>query len=186
MEQLLTWAANYSMPVLILLAIGSAFTFVFQKIVEKAVEAQFDRRTKRIELLLEKRSNFEEKVLLDQYKTVADLQTKLSRVGADLRRARGGVNVKGLYKDNEILPLSAIFLELEAKQFLLRKEFHTLLLQEANNLLKFANTKAQEEASTLMLEYQQLNDEFHAEMNDWFGVDRICWFTLEGSNNSGD
>jgi hypothetical protein len=85
-----------------LLACGAVLVFVFRYIVEKAVEAEFDKRNKRIELLLTRRSNFEEKVLLDQYETVTKLQLALGKIGADLNRVRSGIEIEGLMKGKDI------------------------------------------------------------------------------------
>ncbi len=73
-DEILKWAGQYSAPVVILLAFGAALIFVFQQVVKKVVETEFDKRNKRLELLLQRRSNFEEKVLLDQYETATKLQ----------------------------------------------------------------------------------------------------------------
>ncbi len=67
MDAILKWLSAYSLPVVILLAIGGAFLFVFQKIAEKAVAQAFDRHAKALELRLTRRSAFEEKILTDRY-----------------------------------------------------------------------------------------------------------------------
>jgi hypothetical protein len=74
-----------------------------QHLTEKAISSQFDRYSKEITLRLEKRSNFEEKVLLDRYLTLRDLQHRIGRVMTDLNRARLGSKIQGLFRDGDIV-----------------------------------------------------------------------------------
>ena len=178
MNELIEWAGQYSAPVVFLLACGAALIFVFRFIVEKAVEAEFDKRNKRLELLLERRSNFEEKVLLDQYEAVTTLQLKLGHIGADLKRMRSGIKVEGLLKGKDIVPLSEVYIELQAKRFLLKADFCDLLKKEADNLLAFAKAKEPDEVSQLGREFLELNDRFRVEMNRAFGIEKISWTEL--------
>ena len=175
MDEILKWAGQYSAPVVILLACGAALIFVFQHVVEKSVESEFDKRNKRIELLLQRRSNFEEKVLLDQYETVTKLQLKLANIGADLNRLRSGVEVEGLMKGKDIVPLSEVYIELQAKRFLLKEEFNNLLKKEADILLAFAQAKNPDEISKLGREFLKLNESFREEMDRAFGIEQISW-----------
>lgn len=178
MDHLIQWANNYSAPVAILLAIGAALVFVLRHVVVKAVEVEFERRNKRLELLLQRRSNFEEKVLLDQYQAVTELQWRLGEISANLARLRNGIEVKGLMRGDDIVPLSEVYVEIETKRFLLKEEFHDLLQKEAQNLLAFANAKTPKEASELRREFIQLNEEFNEQMKRSFGIDQITWTTL--------
>ena len=178
MNVLIEWAGQYSAPVVALLGCGAALVFVFRYIVEKVVEAEFDKRNKRLELLLERRSDFEEKLLLDQYEVVTNLQLKLGNIGADLNRMRSGIEVEGLMRGKDIVPLSEVYIELQAKQFLLKKEFNNLLRKEADNLLAYANAKEPDEASRLSREFLRLNERFREEMNRAFGIEQISWNEL--------
>lgn len=178
MNELIKWAGQYSAPVVILLACGAALIFVFRYVVEKAVESEFDKRNKRLELLLERRSNFEEKVLLDQYEVVTQLQLKLGNIGADLNRMRSGIEVEGLMKGKDIVPLSEVYIELQAKRFLLKEEFYNLLKKQADSLLALANAKEPDEVSRLGREFLKLNEMFREEMNRAFGIEQISWTEL--------
>ncbi len=177
-DVLLKWAGQYSAPVVILLACGAALIFAFRHVVEKAVEGEFEKRNKRIELLLKRRSNFEEKVLLDQYDAVTKLQLKLGNIAADLNRLRRGMEVKGLKKGKDIVPLSEVYIDLQAKRFLLKEAFYNLLRKEADSLLAFANAKEPDEISRLGREFLKLNETFREEMNREFGIEQIGWTEL--------
>src|SRR5882762_7793199 len=109
METILQWLGRYSAPVVLLLAMAGVLVFVMKNVTEKAISSQFDRYTKQITLKLEKRSNFEEKVLLDRYEVIRQLGTRLGRVETNLRRIRRGTEVKGFMKDGDIVPLTEVF-----------------------------------------------------------------------------
>jgi hypothetical protein len=51
MNEILKWLGEYSLPVVILIAIDGGFLFVFQKAAEKAVAQAFDRHAKALELV---------------------------------------------------------------------------------------------------------------------------------------
>jgi len=178
LNELIKWVGQYSAPVVILLACGAALIFVFRYVVEKAVQSEFDKRNKRLELLLERRSNFEEKVLLDQYEVVIQLQLKLGNIGADLNRMHSGIEVEGLMKGKDIVPLSEVYIELQAKRFLLKEEFYNLLRKQADSLLALANAKEPDEVSMLGREFLKLNEMFREEMNRAFGIEQISWTEL--------
>lgn len=86
MDTLFAWPSQYSTPVVTLLALSAAGIYVLKNVMESAISAQFNKHTRQIELLLERRARFEEKVLLDQYELVKALQADIIDVGADLNR----------------------------------------------------------------------------------------------------
>ena len=90
MDAILKWLSAYSLPVVILLAIGGAFLFVFQKVAEKAVAQAFDRHAKALELRLTRRSAFEEKLLTDRYAALVELNGRLDQFMTILNRIRSG------------------------------------------------------------------------------------------------
>jgi hypothetical protein len=174
-NQLIEWAAKYSTPVFVLLACGAVLIYILRLVVEKTVEAEFKVRNKRLELLLERRSGFEEKVLLNQYMAVTELQLNLSKIGADINRMHSGIEVEGLFNGREIVPLSEVYIELQAKRFLFRNRFHDILLKEANNLLSLARAANSDEVEMFAREFLQLNEQFGEEMNRVFGIEQIGW-----------
>lgn len=178
MELILEWAKTYSAPVVALLAFGAALVYLFQKIIEKAIEAQFDTRNKRLELLLQRRSSFEEKILLDQYATVVDLQFRIKKIEADVNRLRHGMNVEGLMKGNDIVPLSEVYVELQAKRFLLKEQLYDLLVSEVRTLISFANAKDPAETSRCEQQILSLNTSLHDAMDAIFGTDKITWNSI--------
>ena len=178
MQIILEWAKSYSAPAAILLVCGAALIYILQRIVEKTIEAQFDVRSKRLELLLQRRSNFEEKILLDQYAAVSDLQLRIKKIEADINRQRHGVTVEGLMKGNDIVPLSEVFVELEAKSFMLKEHLCDLLKGEVRALISFANAKHPTEVKSCEQQILNLNTELRAEMDAVFGIDQITWDSI--------
>jgi hypothetical protein len=104
-EALIEWATKYSPGVLALLIVATAAVYVLKLLTEKVVAGQFDRYAKQMELRLKNRSDFEQRILLDQYALVSDLAEQLGRVATDLNRHRHGTSVEGLFRDGDIVPL---------------------------------------------------------------------------------
>jgi hypothetical protein len=120
MELLQKWFTAYSLPVVILLLFGAALVYVLQAATEKAIATQFDRYAKEVTLRLERRSRFKEKILLDQYLAVTEIFSKLDRIATDLNRHRHGNKIPGLFRGVEVVPLSEVFGELNAKRYRVR------------------------------------------------------------------
>jgi hypothetical protein len=144
MDEILKWLGEYSLPVVILLAIGGALLFVFQKAAEKAVEHAFDRHAKEFELRLTRRSAFEEKVLIDRYTGVIELNGRLDGFMTMTKRIRSGqAPPEGFYSSatgkREVVPLTAIYEALAAKRLSLTEEFHSLLWEKAGLALLGSN-----------------------------------------------
>lgn len=89
-----------------------------------------------------------------------------------------GIEVEGLLKGKDIVPLSEVYIDLQAKRFLLKERFHELLRKEADNLLAFARAKNNEELSRLEHDFLDLNEQFREEMNRAFGIEQIGWTEL--------
>ena len=177
MNQILSWLTDYSPAVVAVLAFGSALVYVLKIVTEKAISTEFDRYKKEIELKLERRSNFEEKILLDRYTSVVDLQTRIGRVMTDLNRLRHGTEVEGLIKDNDIVPLTAVFELLAANRYLITERFHKILWDESQILIMLANEKDPNRVSTHQSSYVGLQEVFYKAMNEEFGIDKITWET---------
>ena len=105
MDDILGWLTKYSPPVVLLLAVAGVFIFVSKQVIENTISAQFQQYKKEIELRLQRRSNFEERVLLDRYSLLRDIHHKIARVMTDLNRVRSGTTVEGLIRNGDIVPL---------------------------------------------------------------------------------
>lgn len=179
MEQLIKWVQQYSPPAVVALAFSAALMFALRLIVERAVSTEFDKKLKRIELRLERRSHFEEMVLLEQYKTVAGLHMKIMRTLTYLYRNQKGLEVEGLFlktdERSEIIPVTEVLQELAAKRYLLPAGFHDLLLQYTDHLRKYAYADFEELPKIEEECLWPLNEEFRSLMNDHFGIDKISW-----------
>ena len=175
MELLIEWLGQYSAPIIVLLASGAALLFAMRTVTEKAVAAQIERYQKEITLRLERRSRFEERVLLDQYTTVGELLGRMVRVTTDLNRRAHGVDVEGLYHGNELVPLTAVYEDLSSKRYLLGERFHPLLLQLANTVLALANARDDAQSKQLQARYLAELNAIYARANEAFGLTSIKW-----------
>ncbi len=54
MDTLLNWLSQYSTPIVALLALGATGIYVLKNVMENAISVQFDRQSKKIELLFGK------------------------------------------------------------------------------------------------------------------------------------
>jgi hypothetical protein len=178
MDQLLKWLGQYSAPVVLLLALGAVLIYVIQQVVERVIDGKFAEHDKRMELLLVRRSKFEEKVLLDQYELVTTLQLRLAGIGADINRMRSGTPAEGFMQGREIVPLTQVYVDLQARRFLLKEPFYRLLNEQADALLASANAASADEFERAARRYLGLIEDLRGEMNRTFGIDAITWETL--------
>jgi hypothetical protein len=145
---------TYGWRLTIIIAAAVALIFLLQKVVqtatEKAVENSFAREAKLFELVAGRRSSFLQKVQTDRWEAVNDFLIRIERITTNLNRARSGTDVPGLFKadahgSNDIVPLTAIFEELEGKRFLLGPDFYRLLQRQAELTLQFGQAKSDED-----------------------------------------
>ena len=78
----------------------------------------------------------------------------------------------------EILPLTEVYVDLQARRFLLQEPFYRLLNAQADALLASANADSADEWERSGRQYLGLIDEIRGEMNRTFGIDSITWETL--------
>ena len=186
MTELIQWFSAYSPAVALMVAAGAGLVFFLKTATEKAIASQFDRYSKEIELRLEMRSSFEEKILLDRYTVLRDLQGRIGRVMTDLNRLRHGTVVEGLMRGNDIVPLTEVFELLAVNKYLITKSFHKILWDQSQLLIRMANAKDDNmEVARLQGEYVRLLDEFYKAMNDVFGIDRISWTSSAAERRHG-
>jgi hypothetical protein len=133
------------------------------------------KATKEIETRIARRSDLEKQILLDQYKLVVDIQKRLVRVATELNRRRSGIAVPDLIKGSEVVPLTAIFEDLERNRWLLKQEFYDVLLDHAKFLLKLANITDSQEWTAAQTEYQKLSHRITSAANNVFGIETIKW-----------
>ena len=176
MTQLLDWLAEYSPPVVLLLAFGAGLLFVINLIVEKSIASVFDAKSKVFEMMLERRSAFEEKVLSDRFALITGLSERLERVMTNLNRLRSGQPApNGFMKQNEIVPLTEIFEDLEIHRLVLGEDFHRLFLKQAQVALKVANVRSPDNWTRGAEEWTRLREEIRLAAESAFGISKIRW-----------
>ena len=175
MESLIEWAAQYSAPILVLLCIGAAMIYVLKLVTERTLEAKFSQMRKYIELSLERRSGFEQQVLLERYQIIGDMLARLSRITTDLNRRRMGQHVQGLIHERDVVPLTAVFEDLHAKSHQLSRAAHGLLYEQAQTVLMLANVSSDDEFNSFTAQYQQNHSRLMELINEEFGTTAIKW-----------
>ena len=132
-----------------------------------------NQATEEIKTTIARRSDFEKQVLLDQYKLVIDLQTKIMSVATNLNRVRSGVQIPDFIKDLDIVPLTHVFEQVAINRWLLKDRFHELLLQQAQLLLKIANEKNEESLKRLSMQFEEQVTNFSKAMDEVFMIAKI-------------
>ena len=173
MQEILKWLSEYSPAVVLLLVFGSALAFVLKLVTEKAISGEFDRYKREIELKLQTRSNFEERILIDRYTIIRDLEARIGRVATDLNRRRRGMTVKGLINAGDIVPLTEVFDLLALNRYLITETFHRLLLNQSQALINMANEADPEKLRGIDAQYLELLNDFHKAIDEMFGIEKI-------------
>lgn len=173
MEVILSWLSRYSAPIVVLLAIGAGLLYLTKIVTEKAVASEFDRRMKVLTLAIERRSRFEEKILLDRYELVRNLETRVESVATNLNRVRHGISVPNLIVKGDVVPLTEVFEQLSLNKYLLADPFYGILDQQASILLKMANESDPVRLQELQNEYKRLRGEFERAMDHVFRISSI-------------
>jgi hypothetical protein len=174
-EALMVWATKYSPGVLALLIVATAAVYVLKLLTEKVVANQFELYTKQTELRLKNRSDFEQRILVDQYELVSDLAERLGRIATDLNRNRSGTSVEGLFRDGDIVPLTEVFELLTSKRYLLKQRFYEIFWNQAQTILSSANSNDKDELGRLEAQYMRNLESLYETMNEVFGIERISW-----------
>lgn len=175
MEEILKWLSTYSLPIVFLIILGAVFIYLVKMVTEKAITNEFDRHKKVIELELERRSSFEEKILLDRYSIIRELQTKIGNIMTNINRIRHGVKIDGFIVNNDIVPLTEVFELLAVNKYLITKKFHDIFWQQSQIALSLANEKDGLHLKQLEAKYIELLENFYKEMNEMFDLEKIKW-----------
>ena len=139
------------------------------------VKAVINRSSKELELKLERRSEFEQQILLERYKLVCEFAQRLSQITTDLNRAYHGKKVEGLFDGNEVVPLTAVFEDLAAKKFQLSEQFHRYFYRQAQVVLSLANLEDKESRRDTESKYLQNLAQLTEMANAEFGTDKVSW-----------
>jgi hypothetical protein len=175
MPTLVQWLQTYSLPVALLLIIGAGLLFLVKLVIERTVETQFRKLSKEIELRLERRSRFEERILLDRYLAAGELFGQIQRASTSVNRHIHGYEVEGLFRGKELVPVTEFYEMLDAKTYLLGDELVGILDGLAEAVLSLASAHTPEQQKEAAAGYARLRAEFHVQMSQTFGIDKIVW-----------
>ena len=173
MADLINLFTTYSPLLIFATALVAAGVFVLKKTTERAINFEFDRHARALTLGLERRSRFEEMILIERYETLNDLLSRLTRIATDLRRHRAGTEVDGLLQNNDIVPLTDVFERLSTRRHILTAPFHDKLNQLGGLLIQYANAGDVAEMQRIQAEYQNLLNAILDDMSGAFGLEDI-------------
>lgn len=174
MSEIISWLKEYSPAVVALLAIGAAALYVLKLTVDKSITAGFDTHLRELELGLERRSAFRDKVLTERFTRIADLSARLERVLTNLNRLRTGSSVpEGFQRGREIVPLTEIYEDLKIYRLILTEEFYALLLKEAHLVLKLAQDMSEDEWNQSAAEWNHLDEQLRAAVEEAFKLSEV-------------
>ena len=176
MDDLLAWLKDYSPAVVALIAAGAVFLFVAKTVVEKAVTARLDAYAEDLRLRLGRRSGFEEKILTDRYVAFSDLFLRLQRITTTLNRARNGQALPdGFLVGNDVVPLTEVYEELNAREMLLGPRLHASLTGAARAALDLANARSSDDWPAVETAWVQAAEQLKAAADEEFGLGTIRW-----------
>jgi hypothetical protein len=193
----LTRAQLLSVGGTVLVSIGGLFTVLTQKFIEGTIDASFHRNIKELDLALERRSAFEDRVLTDRYEIALELIRRLDEVLITYNRASQGITPPEGFlvqsgtppgaevdcgKPFEIVPLTDIYRDLEIHLLLLGNNLHGLLWKRAALALRAGNLalcpgNGGSEEWTIGVEgpWLALNEQLRKELDAQFGLSQIRW-----------
>jgi len=100
---------------------------------------------------------------------------RLERVMTNLNRVRHGQQVQGFMKQNEIVPLTEIFEDLEIHRLVLGEDFYRLFSKQARLALRAANARSPEDWAESGEEWDRLREEIRSAVEAVFGISQIRW-----------
>lgn len=176
MNDLLAWLGAYSPPVAALLALGAIAVFIVKLIVEKAVAREFDQKTKRFETLFQRRSAFEEKILIERFELVSSLYARLQRIMTITNRIRSGQPVpEGFLSHGELVPLTEVFEDIEIGRLRLGEDLRNRMESLAQAALTASSASDEDQWSRATKEWLRLTEQLRGRVEADFGLASIRW-----------
>ncbi|HEV2815976.1 MAG TPA: hypothetical protein VGW40_01945 [Allosphingosinicella sp.] len=176
MNDLLTWLGQYSLPVVVLIIAGAALLYFAKMMTEKAIAQQFDRYARVMDLQLQRRSNFEERILIERYTLFREINHKIATIFTNLNRMHGGTKIEGLIRDNDVVPLTEVCDLIASNRYLIPDRFRIVFQKEVELALRFANADQQQQ-NEIGQTWLALRHEFDGLMVGAFGLDQDCAWT---------
>ncbi|GAA4469452.1 hypothetical protein GCM10023189_56490 [Nibrella saemangeumensis] len=174
MSDIVQWLKEYSPVVVLLLALGAGLVFILQQTVEKAIGVKMDTYARHLELKLERRSAFMEKLLTDRFIRIADLSTRLEKVMTNINQLKHNHPVpKDFMLNGEIIPLTEIYEDITIHRLILTETFYGLLRKKADLALQAANTNSVEDWGTVTANRMQLDEELRLAVEETFRISEI-------------
>jgi hypothetical protein len=173
MTELISWLKEYSPAVVTLVAIGTATLYVLKLTVDKSIAASFDTHVQELELGLERRSAFRDKVLTERFPRITEQSSRLEKVMTNLNRLRHNNPVpEGFQKGNEIVPLTEIYEDLSTLPTL-TEGFYELFVKKADLAWSAASAQSQDEWNGIAPEWGRVDEQIRAAVERTFNLSEI-------------
>lgn len=177
MGEILSWLKEYSPGVVALIAVGAVVVWVLKQTIEHTITKSFDAHAKEMELGLERRSAFKDKVLADRFTRITELSARLERVMTNINRLRNELPVpEGFVKGGEPVQLTEIYEDLSVHRLTLTEPFYDILRRKAELALE-AWTGHEDEArwEQIGAEWLRLDERLRAEAERAFKLSDISF-----------
>lgn len=179
MDEIIKWVTTYSPPIVLLLLLCGGLLYLLKVWTEKFIATEFDKHKKAVELALENRSSFEQKILLDRYMMIRKIQTKIGKNMTNINRVRHGATIEGFIvqtgMSNDIPSLTEVFETLAVNRYLITEKFHDIFWRQSQLAMRFLNEKDKIRSKELEDEYLELLASFYREVNAMFDLEKIRW-----------
>lgn len=139
------------------------------------VKADVTKELSQFTQRMERRSEFEQHLLMERYKLISEFAYRLSRITTDLNRYWHGQQVEALFDGNEVVPLTAIYEDLAARSFHLSEKFHKFFYEQAGVVLEMAQASTSEARERGQRRYLDNLRRLSEMVNAEFGTEKVSW-----------
>lgn len=177
METVLEWLADYSLGVVLLLAVAAVGVYLARIALDRAVSARVDLAFRDRSLRLERRSAFENRVLLDRYECFKDLIARLIAITTDLNRMRSGErpHLDPFIRGTELVPLTSVYEDCLKNRHLLGTELYDALDHASKVVSDLLVAETSDEFAELGSAWQAALSRLDAVGEEHFGLSRVRW-----------
>jgi hypothetical protein len=163
-----------SFPAIVVLLGFLLMVLVIRLLIRHTIANAFEEQKKTFAILFKRRSDFEDRVIAARFTLVTELTSRLERVGTNLNRIYNGEEPDtGFMRGNDVVPLTAIFEDLQVHRLVLTEELHQLLHRRAEIALELSKTREKEARRKLTDEWDSNHKKLRVLVGDMFKLDLI-------------
>lgn len=145
------------------------FTLNYQERLKFGLQNQ----AKELELTLNQKLKFDEKILLDRYELIRKISSSMETVATNVNRIKNGLEVPDFNINQEMVSLTEVFEEISAHKWLLTDKFYEYFYNQGQLLINMANEPDKNLFKYMKEEYLERRNDFKTLMNEEFKIDQI-------------